>query len=174
MKLLPFSLLLLFLQLLSSTQARTHAHAQARTHTHTHPKCTLPEDKGSTLQVIHAYSPCSPFKLEASWEETVAQMLAQDRTRLLYLSSLVARKSVAPVAWGRQVIQSPSYIVRVRVGTPAQSFLMALDTSNDAAWLPCNGCLGCPGSTLFASERSSSFKGVGCGTPQCNQVYVSI
>lgn len=160
MKLLPFSLLLLLLQLLSLTQA----------HTHNHPKCTLPEDRGSTLQVIHAYSPCSPFKPKASWEETVAQTLAQDRTRLLYLSSLVARKSVVPVAWGRQVIQSPSYIVRVKVGTPPQSFLMALDTSNDAAWLPCNGCLGCPGSSVFASEKSSSFAGVGCGTPQCNQV----
>lgn len=132
--------------------------------------CNLPEDKGSTLKVIHVSNPCSPFKpKKMSWEETVIQMLYEDNARLQYLSSLVARKSVAPVAWARQLIQSPTYIVRVRVGTPAQTFLMALDTSNDAAWLPCNGCDGC-GPSLFASDKSTSFKGIPCGTPQCQQV----
>ncbi|CAO2816140.1 unnamed protein product [Amaranthus hypochondriacus] len=135
--------------------------------------CNLPSDKGSTLKVFHVSSPCSPFKhKKMSWEESVIQTLIEDKARSQYLTSLVARKSVAPVAWARQLIQSPTYIVRVNVGTPAQTFLMALDTSSDAAWLPCDGCQGC-GSSLFAPDKSTSFKGVACGTPQCQQVVNS-
>lgn len=152
--------IILLLQLLSLTQLGL---AQPN-------QCGLPEDKDQTLKVFHVSSPCSPFKpKKMSWEESVIQMLSEDKARLVYLSSLVARKSNAPVAWARQLIQTPTYIVRVKVGTPAQSFLMALDTSSDAAWLPCHGCVGC-GSSLFASEKSTSFKGVACGTPQCQQV----
>ncbi|XP_021774448.1 aspartyl protease AED3-like [Chenopodium quinoa] len=132
--------------------------------------CNLPEDKGSTLKVFHVSSPCSPFKpKKMSWEESVIQTFIEDKARLQYLSSLVARKSIAPVAWARQLIQSPTYIVRVKVGTPAQTFLMAFDTSNDGSWLPCSGCTNC-GSSLFSTEKSTSFKGVACGTSQCQQV----
>ncbi|KNA15520.1 hypothetical protein SOVF_097570 [Spinacia oleracea] len=132
--------------------------------------CNFPEDKGSTLKVFHVSSPCSPFKpKKMSWEESVIQMFMEDKARSQYLSSLVARKSIAPVAWARQLIQSPTYIVRVNVGTPAQTFLMALDTSNDVAWLPCNGCVGC-GPSLFSSDQSNSFKPVSCGTSHCAQV----
>ncbi|KAG5227715.1 hypothetical protein OIU78_009284 [Salix suchowensis] len=50
---------------------------------------------------------------------------------------------------------------------------MALDTSNDAAWIPCNGCAGCS-STVFNSAASTTFKTLGCGAPQCKQVPNSI
>ncbi|XP_057524973.1 aspartyl protease AED3-like [Amaranthus tricolor] len=158
-----FFFLLLPLHTLSKQQGQTQP---------TH-YCNLPTDKGSTLKVFHVSSPCSPFKpKKMSWEESVIQMLIEDQARSQYLTSLVARKSVAPVAWARQLIQSPTYIVRVKVGTPAQTFLMALDTSNDAAWLPCNGCQGC-GSSHFNSDKSTSFKSVACGAPQCQQVINS-
>jgi hypothetical protein len=32
---------------------------------------------------------------------------------------------------------------------PAQQLLLAVDISNDAAWIPCAGCAGCPTSTPF-------------------------
>ncbi|KAL1811717.1 aspartyl protease AED3 [Daucus carota subsp. sativus] len=133
--------------------------------------CNKPQ-KGSTLQVFHVFSPCSPFRPQKSisWEESVLQMQSEDKTRLLYLSSLaVAKKQVVPIASGRGLIQSPTYIVRALVGTPPQTFLMAVDTSSDAAWVPCSGCIGCPSST-FASEQSTSFKTLGCEAPQCKQV----
>lgn len=135
-----------------------------------HPKCDT-SDRGSTLQILHVYSPCSPFKpkLPLSWEESVLQMQTKDTARLQFLSSFVARKSVVPIASGRQIIQSPTYIVRARIGTPAQTLLMAMDTSSDAAWIPCNGCLGCS-STVFNSVASTTFKSLGCQAPQCKQV----
>ncbi|XP_074286487.1 aspartyl protease AED3-like [Silene latifolia] len=172
MKSLCLTLIFLLLQLHSLAYG-----GRLGQHTTTQPECSLPKDEGSTLRVIHVSSPCSPLKPKTSesWEENVIQMLAQDQARVNYLSSLVsAKKSVAPVAWGRQIMQTPTYLVRVNVGTPAQTFLMALDTSSDAAWLPCNGCLGCPGTSLFASDRSVSFKGVACATSQCHQVLNSV
>ncbi|CAN0863184.1 Aspartyl protease AED3 [Linum grandiflorum] len=130
------------------------------------------EHKGSSsLRVFHIFSPCSPFRPQKplSWEESVLQLQAKDQARLLYLSSLVAKKSVVPIASGRQVIQSPTYILRAKIGTPPQTMLVALDTSNDAAWIPCNGCVGCS-SSVFDSAASSSFKSVSCQAPECKQV----
>ncbi|KAA8519103.1 hypothetical protein F0562_013359 [Nyssa sinensis] len=132
--------------------------------------CDIPEH-GANLRLYHVYSPCSPFRPSepVSWEESVVQMQAKDQARLQYLSSLVAGKSVVPIAAGRQIIQSPTYIVKAKVGTPPQTMLMALDTSNDAAWIPCTGCVGCS-STVFAPPQSTTFKTLGCQADQCKQV----
>ncbi|XP_042476784.1 aspartyl protease AED3-like [Macadamia integrifolia] len=125
----------------------------------------------STLEVMHVYSPCSPFrpKQALSWEQSILDLAAKDEARLLYLSNLVARKSVVPVASGRQIIQSPTYIVRARFGTPAQPMFVAMDTSSDVAWIPCTGCVGCS-STVFNTARSTTYKPTGCSAPQCSQV----
>ncbi|KAK9128986.1 hypothetical protein Syun_017783 [Stephania yunnanensis] len=134
-------------------------------------KCDVP-DRDTTLKVMHVYDKCSPFrpaKGGLSWEETVVETMRKDDARVVYLSSLVARKSVAPIASGRQIIQSPTYVVRAKVGTPAQTLVMAMDTSNDAAWVPCSGCVGCT-STLFATAMSTTYKTLGCQAPQCQQV----
>ncbi|XP_061347426.1 aspartyl protease AED3-like [Gastrolobium bilobum] len=134
------------------------------------PKCDT-QDHGSTLQVFHIFSPCSPFKPSKplSWEESVLQLQAKDQARLQFLSSLVAGRSIVPIASGRQIIQSPTYIVRAKIGTPPQTLLLAMDTSNDAAWVPCSGCDGCS-STLFAPDKSTTFKNVSCGAAECKQV----
>ncbi|XP_052193602.1 aspartyl protease AED3-like [Diospyros lotus] len=133
--------------------------------------CDAP-DKGSTLQVFHVYSPCSPFRASkpVSWEDTILQMESKDQARLQYLASLVARKSIVPIASGRQILQIPTYIVRAQIGTPPQTLLMAMDTSNDAAWVPCSGCEGCSSATLFDATKSTTFKPVPCQSPQCQQV----
>ncbi|RDY08727.1 Aspartyl protease AED3, partial [Mucuna pruriens] len=134
------------------------------------PKCDI-QDQGSTLQVFHVFSPCSPFRPSKplSWAESVLQMQAKDQARLQFLASLVAGRSIVPIASGRQIIQSPTYIVRAKIGTPPQTLLLAMDTSNDVAWIPCTACDGCT-STLFAPETSTTFKNVTCGAPQCYQV----
>ncbi|XP_020203915.1 aspartyl protease AED3 [Cajanus cajan] len=134
------------------------------------PKCDT-QDHGSTLQVFHVFSPCSPFRPSKalSWAESVLQLQAKDQARLQFLASMVAGRSIVPIASGRQIIQSPTYIVRAKIGTPPQTLLMAMDTSNDAAWIPCTACDGCT-STLFAPEKSTTFKNVSCGSSVCNQV----
>ncbi|PIA60182.1 hypothetical protein AQUCO_00400812v1 [Aquilegia coerulea] len=134
------------------------------------PRCES-VDYGSTLKVMHIYDQCSPFRppKALSWEETVLDIAAKDEARVLYLSSLVAGRSFVPIASGRQITQSATYIVSVKIGTPPQTMLMTLDTSSDTAWIPCSGCVGCS-STLFASAKSTSFKSLGCKAAQCKQV----
>ncbi|PSS09925.1 Aspartyl protease [Actinidia chinensis var. chinensis] len=159
------SLSLLLLLLLLSLFSLSPSLSQALT-----PKCST-LDHGSTLQVLHVNSPCSPFKTRepVSWRQDVVQMQSKDLGRLQYLASLVAGKSVVPIASGRQIVQSPTYIVRARFGNPPQTLLMAVDTSNDAAWVPCSGCVGCA-ATVFDFATSDSFKSLGCQDAQCNQV----
>ncbi|KAK4414556.1 Aspartyl protease AED3 [Sesamum alatum] len=101
--------------------------------------------------------------------EQGSTLKSNDKARLLYLSSLVAGRSIVPLASARAVVQNPTYIVKAKIGTPAQTLLMAVDTSNDAAWVPCTGCVGCS-STTYNSAKSSTFKPLKCGAPQCGQV----
>ncbi|GFS35990.1 eukaryotic aspartyl protease family protein [Actinidia rufa] len=119
-------------------------------------------DEGSTLQVLH--SPSFHRKDPLSWEARVLQTQSKDEARVQYLTSLVAGKSAAPIASAR-----PNYVVRAEIGTPAQTMLMALDNSNDVAWIPCAGCVGCS-KALFDSSKSTTLKALGCQAAQCKQV----
>lgn len=130
--------------------------------------CSSPE---SDLSVIHIYGKCSPFnspKPATSWVNTVLNMASNDPKRVTYLSSLVAQKPTSvPIAPG-QVINIGNYVVRAKIGTPGQLLFMVLDTSNDAAWLPCSGCTGCS-STVFAPNTSATYGSVDCSVPECTQ-----
>jgi hypothetical protein len=121
--------------------------------------------------VSHAFGPCSPLGAESaapSWAGFLADQAARDASRLLYLDSLAVKgRAYAPIASGRQLLQTPTYVVRARLGTPAQQLLLAVDTSNDAAWIPCSGCAGCPTSSPFNPAASASYRPVPCGSPQC-------
>lgn len=77
----------------------------------------------------------------------------------------------APIASGRQTLRSSNYVVRASFGTPPQSLLMAVDVGNDASWVPCSACVGCPSSANpFDFKTSSTFGSVYCNNPLCNQV----
>jgi hypothetical protein len=77
-----------------------------------------------------------------------------------------------PIAPGRQLLSIPSYVARARLGTPAQALLVAIDPSNDAAWVPCAACAGCAPAPApsFDPTQSSTYRPVRCGSPQCSQV----
>ncbi|CAM8920347.1 unnamed protein product [Rhodiola kirilowii] len=121
------------------------------------------------LQLFHIAKP-APHESVLTWEDRMLQTLSADHERLQFLSNLAVKKSSAPIASGRQVTQNPTYVVKVNVGTPAQSLLMAMDTSNDAAWMPCKGCVGCGSGLLFDSIKSTTYKNLGCQQAQCKQV----
>ena len=160
----------LFFPLVTLILSLSHSHAL-----NCHAPAPPPLDS-STLQLLHANSPCSPFrpKTPLSWQDSVLRMQSNDAARLQYLSTLLAAttgKRIAPIASGRAVTQNPTYIVRAAIGTPAQTLLMAVDTSNDAAWVPCTGCVGCSSAAAgFSPAASASFKPVSCGAAQCAQV----
>ncbi|RVW65618.1 Aspartyl protease AED3 [Vitis vinifera] len=137
--------------------------------------CASPssESKGSDLSVIHVYGQCSPFNQHkaGSWVNTVINMASKDPARVTYLSSLVAspKATSVPIASGQQVLNIGNYVVRVKLGTPGQLMFMVLDTSRDAAWVPCADCAGCSSPT-FSPNTSSTYASLQCSVPQCTQL----
>ncbi|KAK1413575.1 hypothetical protein QVD17_35351 [Tagetes erecta] len=119
-----------------------------------------PPHSTSTLQIFHISAHETP---DVSWAETVLQIQAGDQARL---ASLVAGRSFVPIGSGRPTVQSSSYIVKAKIGTPAQTLLMALDTTSDMSMVPCSGCVGCS-SSAFAFAKSTTFKSLNCGAAQC-------
>ncbi|GAB2271412.1 Aspartyl protease aed3 [Dionaea muscipula] len=140
------------------------------------PSCTSPKSDHSEVSIIHLYGECSPFSSlnPDLWPDTVIKMASKDPERVSYLSSLVALKgktktTSVPIASGQQVLNVGNYLVRVKIGTPGQVMFMVLDTSNDAAWVPCSGCSGCP-STTFSPNVSTTFAELECSVAECTQV----
>ncbi|KAL5714301.1 Aspartyl protease aed3 [Ranunculus cassubicifolius] len=125
----------------------------------------------SELSIVHVYGKCSPFAApkREPWFDTVSDMAKKDPARLAYLSSKLVGKTAVPIASGQQVLNTGNYLVRAKIGTPGQVMFMVLDTSNDAAWVPCAGCLGCS-STVFTSNMSSTYGSLDCTMAQCTQV----
>ncbi|KAG5541862.1 hypothetical protein RHGRI_021642 [Rhododendron griersonianum] len=121
--------------------------------------CVSPKSKSdhSDLSLIHIYGKCSPFNPPnpaSSWVNTVLNMASKDPERVTYLSSLVAQKTTSvPIGPGQQIVNVGNYVVRAKIGTPGQLMFMVLDTSSNAAWVPCSGCTGCS-STVTYSDSS--------------------
>lgn len=130
------------------------------------------QSHGSGLSIIPIYGKCSPFDPPKpdSWLNTVIDMASKDPQRVKYLSSLVAKKfTKVPIASGQNVLNIGNYVVQAKLGTPGQLMFMVLDTSNDAAWVPCSGCSGCS-ATTFTPNTSSTYASLECSMAQCTQV----
>ncbi|CAL4945506.1 unnamed protein product [Urochloa decumbens] len=128
----------------------------------------------------HSISPDAGAPLTA-WAASLAAQSAADTARVSMLAAGYGvtntntkrggHRSFVPIAPGRQILSIPNYVARARLGTPPQTLLVAVDPSNDAAWVPCGGCTGCPASAPpFSPTRSSTYRPVPCGSPQCAQV----
>ncbi|KAJ1287119.1 hypothetical protein BS78_03G405700 [Paspalum vaginatum] len=120
----------------------------------------------------HPVSPDANAPVTA-WASSLAAQSAADAARVATLAAHAkkARRSFVPIAPGRQILRIPNYVARARLGTPAQALLVAIDPSNDAAWVPCSACAGCapPPAPSFSPTRSSTYRTLRCGAPQCAQ-----
>ncbi|KAM0831432.1 hypothetical protein ACQ4PT_065545 [Festuca glaucescens] len=143
---------------------------------------------GSSTLLLARSRSLSPANTGApltAWAASIAAQSAADASRvatLLAVPVLDAKpkskghsrgRSFVPIAPGRQILSIPNYVARARLGTPAQTLLVAIDPSNDAAWIPCSACVGCaPAATSpsFSPTQSSTYRPVSCGAPQCAQV----
>ncbi|WOL02150.1 hypothetical protein Cni_G10869 [Canna indica] len=139
-------------------------------------RCATPpfDENSADIRILHAVGPCSPLRPPStSWGDTMSDLMTRDESRLASLAASLAKshRSSVPIASGRQMLQIPNYVVRASLGSPGQPMVVALDTSNDAAWFPCTACVGCPSAAVpFDSSRSSTFRPLPCGSPQCAQV----
>lgn len=141
------------------------------------PFLSMFEARSITLTISHAASPLFSSHDIKTWEAALFTIAARDNARIMYLTSMKAkaktkvkeRKTAVPIASGRQITQTANYIVQASVGSPPQPLLMAMDTSNDAAWVPCSGCA-CCSSSLFNTLNSTAYQTVPCTATECKQV----
>lgn len=64
------------------------------------------------------------------------------------------------------------YLSRVRIGTPARSFYMVVDTGSDVSWIQCLPCANCyeQSEAFFDPSTSSSYVPLSCESPQCRDL----
>lgn len=153
MQLFPASLLFLLLILFTTTSAASD----------------LCSSNDKDFSIFPIYSKCSPFSppSQPTLFDTVLTMAKKDPSRLSYLLS---QKSAVPVGPGQQILGTGNYVVRVKLGTPAQTMYMVMDTSSDAAWVPCDGCARC-GKTTFSPAQSTTYQSLDCSLAQCTQAH---
>uniref|UniRef100_A0ACD5XDL9 Uncharacterized protein n=1 Tax=Avena sativa TaxID=4498 RepID=A0ACD5XDL9_AVESA len=132
----------------------------------------------------HSLSPPNVGAPLTVWAASLAAQSVADKARvatLLAAPVLDAKpnskghrgRTFVPIAPGRQILSIPNYVARARLGTPAQTLLVAIDPSNDAAWIPCSACVGfapASSSPSFSPTQSSTYRPVRCGSLQCAQV----
>ncbi|KAJ3673710.1 hypothetical protein LUZ60_005702 [Juncus effusus] len=109
------------------------------------------------IQHVNRRLPSSPL-------DSALFLARSDSSRL---SLLTASTKNVPLASGQQILNTPSYVVRASIGSPPQSLLLSLDTSSDAAWVPCSPCNTCPSSTLFQPSTSTSYSSLQCASSYC-------
>ncbi|KAJ4767672.1 Eukaryotic aspartyl protease family protein [Rhynchospora pubera] len=113
------------------------------------------------IQHVNRRLPSSPL-------DSALFLARSDPSRLSYLlSQKTTPYHNVPLGSGQQMLNTPSYVVRTSLGSPAQPFLLSLDTSSDAAWVPCSPCNSCPSSTLFLPSNSTSYSSLQCASSWC-------
>ncbi|RLN23980.1 protein ASPARTIC PROTEASE IN GUARD CELL 2-like [Panicum miliaceum] len=131
--------------------------------------------RSSTLLLARSHSvPPDAGAPITAWAASMAAQSAADAARVATLAAGSGktkkgggRRSFVPIAPGRQILSIPNYVARARLGTPAQTLHVAIDPSNDAAWVPCGGCTGCAASApSFSPTQSSTYRPVRCGSPE--------
>ncbi|KAG0483664.1 hypothetical protein HPP92_011748 [Vanilla planifolia] len=131
-------------------------------------RCDAPRDRGSTLSLLPVFSPCStvqPSPNPSSFLDTLNALSSRDASRFSFLTSAVGnRRHSVPVASGRSIFQSSTYVARASLGTPSQPLLVSIDISSDASWFP---------SSAFSPTNSSTFVALPCTSPLCSQVLAT-
>ncbi|KAJ4775383.1 Eukaryotic aspartyl protease family protein [Rhynchospora pubera] len=113
--------------------------------------------------------------------EYYKELVRHDRALLTQHRQLITSTDVYNFAMGNETLSLPSlaylYYAAVSVGTPNQTFLVAMDTGSDLFWLPCN-CVECAPLksplygdlefSTYSTNASSTSKTISCGSSECS------
>ncbi|KAJ4776487.1 Eukaryotic aspartyl protease family protein [Rhynchospora pubera] len=122
-----------------------------------------------------------PEKAPVGSVEYYKDLIRHDRALLSRRGRSLAATDVYTFAAGNETVRVGTlgnlHYALVTVGTPNQTFLVAMDTGSDLFWLPCN-CKQCAPLTsplygnlefsIFKTNESSTSKAISCGSSQCN------
>ncbi|MCD7465571.1 hypothetical protein HAX54_001572 [Datura stramonium] len=132
---------------------------------------------GFTLDLIHRDSPLSPYYDPSI---TPSQRFRNACQRSFSRASFLKKaSSVHPTGTtfndGIQADISPmpgEYLMNISIGTPPRETIVIADTGSDLTWIQCKPCTQCfkQIAPLFDSQKSSTYKTVGCHSEACEMV----
>ncbi|CAL4989215.1 unnamed protein product [Urochloa decumbens] len=141
-----------------------------------------------TVPLHHRDGPCSPLTTKQK-VPTLAEKLQRDKLR----AASIQRKFSAGAAIGTggggafqqsdaatvpttlgASLDSLQYVITVRLGTPALTQTMFIDTGSDVSWVQCKTCSQChpQADPLFDPSKSSTYSPFSCGSAACAQLGV--
>lgn len=106
--------------------------------------------------------------------ERLQHAMKRGKHRLEKLSAMAVATSdsdvVAPVHAG-----NGEFVMKLSVGTPAESFLAIMDTGSDLIWTQCKPCKQCfdQETPIFDPAKSSSFSKLSCSDKLCEALSIS-
>ncbi|KAJ8538437.1 hypothetical protein K7X08_027658 [Anisodus acutangulus] len=129
---------------------------------------------GFTLDLIHRDSPLSPFYNPSN---TPSDRLRNAFHRSFSRASFFRKYSFCT----NNTIQSDTfpipgeYLMKISIGTPPIEILAIADTGSDLTWTQCKPCINCfhQSAPLFDSNKSSTYKTLGCNTEECTSLGTS-
>ncbi|CAN6253460.1 unnamed protein product [Urochloa humidicola] len=137
----------------------------------------------NTVPLHHRHGPCSPFTDKKM--PTLEEMLRRDQLRATYIQSKFsggdakgstggdAQQSDATVLTTLGAsLNTLEYVVTVRLGSPAMTQTMLIDTGSDVSWVQCEPCSQCHSQAdpLFDPSSSSTYSPFSCGSATCAQL----
>ncbi|KAK8498045.1 hypothetical protein V6N13_121452 [Hibiscus sabdariffa] len=122
---------------------------------------------GFTVELIHRYSPLSPF-YDASLvsSEILTKSAIRSMEQIKHLQSSINENVVKSV-----VVPSDQgfYLMKLSFGTPPAEYFAIVDTASDLTWIQCVPCTQCysQGSSPFDPDSSSTYQAFPCNSQIC-------
>ncbi|KAL5850131.1 hypothetical protein ACOSQ4_008144 [Xanthoceras sorbifolium] len=142
-------------------------------------ECNLSR-KGTSLELVHKYGPCSELKHGKANTPSWSQILLKDQARVRAINarrrymnldrnqSEHTKATTLPFGYDT-VIGGGEFYAKLDIGTPGQSNYVILDTGSDITWIQCKPCAKCfkqPG-PIFDPSKSSTYTTIPCNSPRC-------
>ncbi|KAK9707350.1 hypothetical protein RND81_07G191500 [Saponaria officinalis] len=125
--------------------------------------------RGLTLNLIHRYSPISPFYNSS--------MTLLDRYQSLAVHSSARHRHFNNYLEGKSfetglIPSNGDYLIKIALGSPPVNLFVVADTSTDLIWVQCRPCYNCnmQSTQMFDPNQSSSYVTISCDSPFCPNI----
>ncbi|KAK9751015.1 hypothetical protein RND81_02G236200 [Saponaria officinalis] len=121
-----------------------------------------------TIDLIHRYSPKSPFyNPSMSSSERLHRLVETSQSRHNKIKQLLNYKVDANI-----ITNEGDYLMSVYVGTPPVELFAVVDTTLDLTWFQCSPCVTCYRQTRprFDPNSSNTYKTVPCDASHCSSL----
>ncbi|XP_021742067.1 aspartic proteinase CDR1-like [Chenopodium quinoa] len=125
------------------------------------------QNDGYTIELVHRYSPNSPFyNSSMTAEERVQRLVHHSASRYhRHTKSLVANYLDTNIIPG-----DGDYLIKIAIGSPPVDMYAIADTGSDLIWVQCESCDICyfQNAAMFDPQKSSSYKTLPCNSTICD------